>query len=235
MTKVSSPPAEFQRICPELVKQYGNGLRRFTQPDGLYDWHLAFRQRQGPRGHWRAARRFAGRPPARFSDVLAQRWVATEKAYDLENPKRVYYLSMEFLIGRSLANNVDQSPPGFADDASCGAEPSGLAGSHGGAMPCRCTGNAADVAVSPRAFSIRWPQCNCHAVGYGLRYEYGMFRQNLEDGFGRREQPRTTGCVIPIRGKLPGNVGKGQRAVELLVPGAERYLARAVLGQAIAI
>ena len=39
-------------------------------------------------------------------DVLSQRWVRTESTYDRENPKRVYYLSMEFLIGRSLANNV---------------------------------------------------------------------------------------------------------------------------------
>ena len=39
-------------------------------------------------------------------DVLSQRWVLTERTYDRENPKRVYYLSMEFLIGRSLANNI---------------------------------------------------------------------------------------------------------------------------------
>src|SRR4029453_7995153 len=39
-------------------------------------------------------------------DILAQRWVRTDTTYERENPKRVYYLSMEFLIGRSLANNV---------------------------------------------------------------------------------------------------------------------------------
>src|SRR6516165_4742434 len=39
-------------------------------------------------------------------DILSQRWVQTENVYERENPKRVYYLSMEFLIGRSLANNV---------------------------------------------------------------------------------------------------------------------------------
>ena len=38
-------------------------------------------------------------------DVLSQRWLLTEKTYE-RNPKRLYYLSMEFLIGRSLANNV---------------------------------------------------------------------------------------------------------------------------------
>ena len=39
-------------------------------------------------------------------DVLSQRWLLTEKTYEQQNPKRLYYLSMEFLIGRSLANNV---------------------------------------------------------------------------------------------------------------------------------
>jgi starch phosphorylase len=39
-------------------------------------------------------------------DILSQRWLKTENTYARENPKRVYYLSMEFLIGRSLANNV---------------------------------------------------------------------------------------------------------------------------------
>src|SRR5258708_40317950 len=39
-------------------------------------------------------------------DGLSQRWIKTENTYAHENPKRVYYLSMEFLIGRSLANNV---------------------------------------------------------------------------------------------------------------------------------
>src|SRR5678816_1235130 len=39
-------------------------------------------------------------------DVLSQRWVRTEQTYDRQNPKRLYYLSMEFLVGRSLDNNI---------------------------------------------------------------------------------------------------------------------------------
>ena len=39
-------------------------------------------------------------------DLLAKRWIKTQQAYDQANPKRIYYMSMEFLIGRSLTNNV---------------------------------------------------------------------------------------------------------------------------------
>jgi starch phosphorylase len=39
-------------------------------------------------------------------DLLSQRWVRTEAHYARKNPKRVYYLSMEYLVGRSLANNI---------------------------------------------------------------------------------------------------------------------------------
>ncbi len=47
-------------------------------------------------------------------DILSQRWIDTEAAYASANPKRIYYLSMEFLIGRTLANNVTNL---FLDDA----------------------------------------------------------------------------------------------------------------------
>jgi glycogen phosphorylase len=40
-------------------------------------------------------------------DIISQRWIRTEKTYDRTNPKRIYYLSIEFLLGRSLANNIE--------------------------------------------------------------------------------------------------------------------------------
>jgi glucan phosphorylase len=45
------------------------------------------------------------RSPA-HCDLLTQRWLLTQETHDKENPKRVYYLSMEFLIGRTLVNNI---------------------------------------------------------------------------------------------------------------------------------
>src|SRR5262245_53890975 len=70
----------------------------------LYERHLGFDNvvrptAAGPRERFEAFARSV-------RDVLSQRWLQTEEAYERENPKRVYYLSMEFLIGRSLASNV---------------------------------------------------------------------------------------------------------------------------------
>src|SRR5688572_20477183 len=88
-----------------LLHQYGCGPIQFTEADhGLYDRHLLFDNvispdAAGPRERFEAFARSV-------RDVLSQRWVRTEQTYDRENPKRVYYMSMEFLIGRSLDNNV---------------------------------------------------------------------------------------------------------------------------------
>src|SRR4051812_20200219 len=89
----------------KLLQQYGCGPIRFTgSGDALYERHLMFDNvadpsALGPRERYEAVARSV-------RDVLSQRWVLTEKTYERENPKRVYYLSMEFLIGRSLSNNI---------------------------------------------------------------------------------------------------------------------------------
>src|SRR5438445_6320822 len=90
---------------PDLLEQYGCGPIHFSGTnDALYERHLLFDDviapvAAGPRERFEAAARSV-------RDVLSQRWVLTEDTYNRENPKRVYYMSMEFLIGRSLANNV---------------------------------------------------------------------------------------------------------------------------------
>ena len=87
-----------------LLKQYGCGPIPFIGADGLYDRHLLFDNIKDlaaipTRDRYEAFARSV-------RDVLSQRWILTEKTYARENPKRVYYLSMEFLLGRSSASNV---------------------------------------------------------------------------------------------------------------------------------
>src|ERR1700736_432700 len=119
-------------------------------------------------------------------DILSRRWIDTEAAYAVANPKRIYYLSMEFLIGRTLANNVTNF---FLDDAvrqvieqkglSCPAmldeEPDAGLGNGGLGRLAACFLDSMATMQLP-------------AMGYGLRYEYGMFRQSIEDGW-QREHP----------------------------------------------
>src|SRR5204863_1758871 len=92
----------------DLLKQYGCGPIQFSgTDDGLYERHLLFDDvvtpaSAGPYERYRAVARSV-------RDVLSQRWVRTETTYERENPKRVYYMPMEFLIGQSLSHNSTNS------------------------------------------------------------------------------------------------------------------------------
>jgi starch phosphorylase len=162
-----------------VLEQYGCGPSHFTEADGLYQRHLVFDQVKdpaatGPREHFEAAARSV-------RDILSQRWVATEKAYERENPKRIYYLSMEFLIGRSLANNVTNLFLGqLLKQAAAGKnvdwlemleqEPDAGLGNGGLGRLAACFLDSMATLELP-------------AMGYGLRYEYGMFKQTLKGGW----------------------------------------------------
>ena len=84
------------RNMTELLEQYGCGPIQFTGTnDALYERHLLFDNvvdpaTKSPRDRYEAIARSV-------RDVLSQRWLRTEQTYERENPKRVYYLSMEFL------------------------------------------------------------------------------------------------------------------------------------------
>ena len=89
----------------EFPKHYGSDPVRFSgHPDALLERHLLFNDLIDPR--FAGARQTFEAAARSVRDVLSQRWIADPATYDRENPKRIYYLSMEFLIGRSLANNV---------------------------------------------------------------------------------------------------------------------------------
>src|SRR6266478_2777699 len=177
-TTVRDPGATDAGGSVGTLKHYGCGRFHFSEADGLYQRHLAFDNIKdpaatGPREHFEAAARSV-------RDILSQRWVATDKTYERENPKRIYYLSMEFLIGRSLANNVTNLFLGqLLKEAAAGKkiewlelleqEPDAGLGNGGLGRLAACFLDSMATMQLP-------------AMGYGLRYEYGMFKQTLKDG-----------------------------------------------------
>src|SRR5687768_14160367 len=114
-------------------------------------------------------------------DLLTERWLLTQETYDRENPKRVYYLSMEFLMGRALVNNIInlgveefvrsdlQSDPRQDWKEVVETEPDAGLGNGG-------LGRLAACFVDSLA-TLQIP-----AIGYGLRYDYGIFRQEIVGG-----------------------------------------------------
>src|SRR5215475_1642666 len=169
----------------ELLAQYGCGPIQFTgTDDALYERHLAFDNvvepgAATPRDRYEAV---AGS----VRDVLSQRWVRTDRTYEHENPKRVYYLSMEFLIGRSLANNVTNlllDPAVSRLVADKGLDWVGLLEEE----PDAGLGNGG-LGRLAACFIDSMATKELPAMGYGLRYEYGIFKQAIEDGW-QREQP----------------------------------------------
>ncbi len=176
----SAPSAELMK----LLEQYGCGPVQFTGTnDALYERHLTFdnvraETRIGTRERFEAVAHSV-------RDLLSQRWVRTEETYLKENPKRVYYLSMEFLIGRSLTNNITNLllDPIMGEVAQqqnldwyevLEQEPDAGLGNGG-------LGRLAACFVDSMA-TMQIP-----AMGYGLRYEYGIFKQTIQDGW-QREQ-----------------------------------------------
>jgi len=168
-----------------LRRQYGCGPVELTDSaDALYERHLLFDNVIDPAASSARDRYEAFARSVR--DVLSQRWVRTEQTYERLDPKRVYYLSMEFLIGRSLANNITNlmlSP--LVDDivkrtsldwlGLLEEEPDAGLGNGGLGRLAACFLDSMATMQLP-------------AIGYGLRYEYGMFRQSIEDGW-QHEQP----------------------------------------------
>src|SRR5262249_4837807 len=169
----------------DLLRQYGCGPVQFAgSGDGLYDRHLVFDSvlappAAGPRERFEAFARSV-------RDVLSQRWVRTEQTYEREKPKRVYCLSMEFLIGRSLANNVMNlllDPVATRVVADQHLEWLGLLEQE----PDAGLGNGG-LGRLAACFLDSMATMQLPAMGYGLRYEYGMFRQSIENGW-QREKP----------------------------------------------
>ena len=116
-----------------------------------------------------------------IKDTIIDQWIATHKEYEKKNPKTVYYLSMEFLMGRALGNNLINltcykevkealDELGFDLNVIEDQEPDAARGNGG-------LGRLAACFLDSLA-TLGYP-----AYGCGIRYRYGMFRQEIQDGY----------------------------------------------------
>jgi glycogen phosphorylase len=119
-------------------------------------------------------------------DLIAHRWIKTARVREKSLPKRIHYMSMEFLLGRTLRNNIMNlsaepvvrhalQSQGWNLDMLIEEEPDAGLGNGG-------LGRLAACFIDSLA-TLQYP-----AIGYGLRYEYGIFRQVIRDG-SQTEQP----------------------------------------------
>ena len=114
-------------------------------------------------------------------DAIMDAWIATQKAYDEQDPKTVYYMSMEFLMGRALGNNLinltfyDEVKE-VLEELGCDInviedeEPDAALGNGGLGRLAAC-------------FLDSLATLGYAAYGCGIRYRYGMFKQKIVDGY----------------------------------------------------
>jgi len=205
-TEITPRGAADTDAIERLRVQYGPGSIEISGTDSsLYERHLVFDNvvepaDTSPRERFEAFARSV-------RDVLSRRWIRTEETYARQNVKRVYYLSMEFLIGRSLANNVTNLlldplvKRAVSEDKLdwlelVDEEPDAGLGNGG-------LGRLAACFLDSMA-TVQLP-----AMGYGLRYEYGLFKQTIRDGW-QQEQPDNW-----LRRQDPWEVPRPDETVEI--------------------
>jgi starch phosphorylase len=172
-------PSEADRIEKLRRKYEVNSFADSGTENSLYEQHLVFDNVVDPAavGH---RQRFEAIAHS-VRDVLSRRWIKTGDIYASENPKRVYYMSMEFLIGRSLANNVmnlllDPVVKQVVKDEQLDwlelleEEPDAGLGNGGLGRLAACFLDSMATMQLP-------------GMGYGLRYEYGIFKQGIHNGW----------------------------------------------------
>jgi starch phosphorylase len=168
-----------------LRKRYNCGPVKLSgDANALYERHVMFDQ-VIPAAQTTAREKYEAIAHS-VRDVLSQRWLKTQQTYQQRNVKRVYYLSMEFLPGRMLANNItnlllDPSWSRFCEQhqldplAIVEQEPDPGLGNGGLGRLAACFLDSMATMELP-------------AMGYGLRYEYGIFKQAIANGW-QQEKP----------------------------------------------
>jgi starch phosphorylase len=146
-------------------------------------------------------------------DQMLDRFLETEQRYQQKDPKRLYYLSIEFLIGQSLRSNLhnlrlrDLYHHALKD---LGADLQAVEESE--ADPALGNGGLGRLAV---CFLDSLATLGMPGYGYGIRYEYGLFRQEIDNGY-QREKPDNwlaqgtpweiarpeEACLVPVYGRI---------------------------------
>ncbi len=198
-----------QERLKEILQQYGVGPIQFSgTSDALYERHLTFDsvvdvKKASVREQFEAAARAV-------RDVVSQRWLQTERTYTEKNPKRVYYLSMEFLLGRSFANNVTNAllrELTLEAATKRGIDPMAVLAIED-IEPDAGLGNGG-LGRLAACFIDSMATMEIPGMGYGLRYEYGIFKQTIKDGW-QCEQPDNW-----LRRPDPWEVARLDEAVEV--------------------
>ena len=178
--------AEIEAPDPEtLLARFNCGPIKFSGGhEALYERHLTFDRvipmsQAGPRDAFEAAARS-------LRDLISQCWLKTERTYQERNAKRVYYLSLEFLMGRALANNVSNLTLDPLWAAFC---------EHHKIDPLEILEQEPDAGLGngglgrlAACFLDSMATLGIPGMGCGLRYEFGIFKQSLQDGW-QQERP----------------------------------------------
>jgi starch phosphorylase len=152
-----------------LTRPEDDWVDRYLLCEHLLDPHTA-----EPRQRFEAVARFS-------RDLIAHRWVKTRETRERLDPKRVYYISLEFLLGRSLGNNLmNMGARSIVEGAlareqwdvaeTLEEEPDAGLGNGGLGRLAACFVES----LATQQYS---------AIGYGLRYQYGIFRQAIRNGY----------------------------------------------------
>lgn len=112
---------------------------------------------------------------------LIERWMATMRRYYVKDTKRVYYLSMEFLIGRSLMNSILNI--GFEEEVRKACSEAGIDLSKVRDMEFDAALGNGGLGRLAACFLDSMATIGLPGYGMGIRYEYGMFNQKIENGW----------------------------------------------------
>src|SRR5205085_1168881 len=153
-------------------------------------------------------------------DRMIEALLDTEQRYETANCKRLYYLSMEFLLGRSLRNNLANL--GLLDEARQLLAELGL--NLDDVEDCEVDAALGNGGLGRLAacFLDSLATLGLPGFGYGINYEYGLFRQEIDDGYQKEkpdnwlahgtpwevQRPEDECCVIPLYGRVEDAVDR---------------------------